>query len=561
MIYLKKVVDQDTTRSYYLGSEAVRNFFELNLKQGQSKQFDFRVAESAEIESIKLKKPRDKTETRMYIGPLKPYFRSLPNKDDLLVFKKENNIFVCDHYPKSHQKYSKLKQIIAKKSHLILTEHPLKTYAPLNQILTGPPGTGKTYSTIDRALKILDRESKETNIHKQLEENREIFKSLLNKRIFFVTMHPSYGYEDFVQGIRPKVFERKNEEGKTDQKDLTFEDKDGIFKLVAEKANEIFIEDGVETKKNIENKDVAKVCCFMAMYNTKREQEANAAMGKSSYKEVYKVLSKLSGLSENYIKQIKDRYDNLFPHRKGHVNKDQKKYNEKILSNSETWPQITVYHELKDKTFEDVARIANEILNKPIEEKKVTEENQNFVLILDEINRANISKVFGELITLLEEDKRIGGDNELSVTLPSGEEFSIPPNLYIIGTMNTADKSIALVDIALRRRFQFEALYPDPSVIDRFGKDAKSEKKQLMEKLNLKLIEPDGEFFKGVDFQIGHAYFLKDNTLKEVVDQNIIPLLTEYFRNDLQKVKDLLDACSHEIDNGHFEKTGLLISK
>ena len=193
--------------------------------------------------------------------------------------------------------------------------------------------------------------------------------------------------------------------------------------------------------------------------------------------------------------------------------------------------------------------------------KKVTEENQNFVLILDEINRANISKVFGELITLLEEDKRIGGDNELSVTLPSGEEFSIPPNLYIIGTMNTADKSIALVDIALRRRFQFEALYPDPSVIDRFGKVANSEKKQLMEKLNQKLIEPDGEFFKGVDFQIGHAYFLKNNTLNDVVDQNIIPLLTEYFRNDLQKVKALLDACSHKIDNDHFEKTGLLRSE
>ena len=167
--------------------------------------------------------------------------------------------------------------------------------------------------------------------------------------------------------------------------------------------------------------------------------------------------------------------------------------------------------------------------------KKVTEENQNFVLILDEINRANISKVFGELITLLEEDKRIGGDNELSVTLPSGEDFSIPPNLYIIGTMNTADKSIALVDIALRRRFQLEALYPDPSVIDRFGKVANREKKQLMEKLNQKLIEPDGEFFKGVDFQIGHAYFLKNNTLNDVVDQNIIPLLTEYFKTIFRK--------------------------
>jgi len=269
------------------------------------------------------------------------------------------------------------------------------------------------------------------------------------------------------------------------------------------------------------------------------------------------LISKLSGLKENYIKQIKDRYDHFFPHRVGHKKKD----NQEILTNSEAWPQQDVFDELKDKTFEDVAGIVNEILKKQVEEKKVTEENQNFVLILDEINRANISKVFGELITLLEEDKRIGGDNELTVTLPSGEEFSIPPNLYIIGTMNTADKSIALVDIALRRRFQFEALYPDPSVIDRFGKVAKSEKKQLMEKLNQKLIEPDGEFFKGVDFQIGHAYFLKNNTLNDVVDQNIIPLLTEYFRNDLQKVKALLDACSHKIDNDHFEKTGLLRSK
>jgi 5-methylcytosine-specific restriction protein B len=483
----------------------------------------------------------------------------------LELFKNENEIY--DPLNKIIQS-SKIRGGHAMISHeeydLIKTKSTLNqnlTPIPLNQILYGPPGTGKTYSTIDRALDILDRASQETDPKKKRAENLETFKTLLNKKIFFVTMHPSYGYEDFVQGIRPKVFEERNAEGEITRKDLIFENKDGIFKRVAEKAQEIFIEDGVETKKNIENKDVAKVCCFMAMYNTKGEQEANAAMGKSSYKEVYKVLSKLSGLSENYIKQIKDRYDNLFPHRKGHVNKDLKKYNKKILSNSETWPQQDVFDELKEKTFEEVAGIANEILNKPIEEKKVTEENQNFVLILDEINRANISKVFGELITLLEEDKRIGGDNELSVTLPSGEEFSIPPNLYIIGTMNTADKSIALVDIALRRRFQFEALYPNPSVIDEFGKVENSEKKHLMENLNQKLIEPDGEFFKGVDFQIGHAYFLKNNTLNDVVDQNIIPLLTEYFRNDLQKVKALLDACSHKIDNGHFEKTGLLRSK
>ena len=178
----------------------------------------------------------------------------------------------------------------------------------------------------------------------------------------------------------------------------------------------------------------------------------------------------------------------------------------------------------------------------------------NFVLILDEINRANISKVFGELITLLEEDKRIGKENELSVTLPSSEVFSVPSNLFIIGTMNTADKSIALVDIALRRRFQFIPVYPDSSVIANYCKsDDKAEKASFMDSLNTRL-----RVDKGVDFQIGHAYFLKENSLADVINENIIPLLVEYLRNDLEKVKKLLSDLGKPLDEDYYTKTGLL---
>ena len=564
MIYIKRIYSQDIERTPTFSTEAVNSFFGIDIDNGQEETKQIINLSTNGNFNIIFKKRETRNEYRIFLNEL--FAEISPSIDDLLIIRKTGaKSFSVKHINDQDPLHSNINSLIASSNHeLVLTDNQLifeeesetgefyfnedppvkKIPIPLNQILYGPPGTGKTYSTIERALKILDRESKETNVQKQLEENRETFKSLLNKKIFFVTMHPSYGYEDFVQGIRPKT---------NDKGDLIFEPKNGIFKLVAKKAHDMSLDDGLITETDFENRDVAKLCFFMAKFNTKDEQKANSVIGKNSNKEVYELLSEISGQNKNSLKRKRDSFDHFFTHREGNQRKDGRK----ILSNSEQ----EVFDELKDKTFEDVAGIVNEILKKPVEEKKVTEENQNFVLILDEINRANISKVFGELITLLEEDKRIGGENELSVTLPSGEEFSVPPNLYIIGTMNTADKSISLVDIALRRRFQFEALYPDPSVIDKFGKVAKIEKKQLMENLNQKLIEPDGEFFKGVDFQIGHAYFMKDNSLNDVVDQNIIPLLTEYFRNDLQKVKTLLDACSHKIDNDHFEKTGLLRSK
>ena len=162
---------------------------------------------------------------------------------------------------------------------------------------------------------------------------------------------------------------------------------------------------------------------------------------------------------------------------------------------------------------------------------------QKYVLIIDEINRGDISKIFGELITLLEKDKRLGADNELTATLPySNDKFGVPPNLYIIGTMNTADRSIALLDVALRRRFCFEEIMPDFSIAEIKG----SASSNALVKINERICDDRSI---GRDKQIGHSYLLQVKNDAELIiawKNEILPLLEEYCYGDYDKINTLL---------------------
>lgn len=381
-----------------------------------------------------------------------------------------------------------------------IKKNEIQMNLPLNQILYGPPGTGKTYNTVLKAAQILDPEKNISDYDQAL----EIFNDNLGKRIEFITFHQNYSYEDFIQGLRPDV----EVEGM-----LSFERKDGVFKRISDLA----LQNLTDSQKNRQKENFNSVFeKFAAHLDEGEYQEIEIPMKKVSF-----FITKITSKSIEFRKNNGDSVHTLSIDtlRKMYENGE----NNVILGGLQPY-----YNPLLDKLLE-----IGEIKGKKTEK-------QNYVLIIDEINRANISRVFGELITLIEPDKRSNGKTPLSCTLPSGEKFIVPSNLYIIGTMNTADKSIALLDIALRRRFEFIPMYPDYTL--------EFEGKEILQKINEKIIQ-----LKGHDFQIGHAYFMSDNfNLINCINNKVIPLLFEYFLNDENEVKNILSHAGLSFDDNQW---------
>lgn len=490
---------------------------------------------------------------------------------------------------------------------------------PLNKILYGPPGTGKTYHTINKALEIIfekalgknynnlssdDKAQKlieqtklfyeetkdEINLSKK-DDDRELLKSVFEYfkaekqgQIEFVTFHQSYGYEEFVEGIKAKTIEDEL----TKQKTITYEIEPGIFKQICEKAK--IIESRNSSAYNFdENINIWKISLgdsqnsddeYLFDYCIKQEkillgfgdgldfsdcnnrEEIAKKLGdiekysfpptavntlKNKMKKNDIVLISYGNRKLRAIAKIKGDYEHL----------DDDNLKTYVQSRSVEWllfpNEPFSYEKILKKQFSQMSiydiksNVKIEDLRNLLEQKNTTDdETKNYVLIIDEINRGNISKIFGELITLIEESKRIGRDEEIRIKLPySNESFGIPQNLYIIGTMNTADRSIAPIDTALRRRFVFEEMAPkagllhNREVLDEQGTNTGIELDKLLEAINTRV-----EYLYDRDHTIGHAYLIDVKTLDDLkfaFKNKIIPLLAEYFYEDWENIKKVLN--------------------
>ncbi|EAI4611883.1 endonuclease, partial [Campylobacter coli] len=454
---------------------------------------------------------------------------------------------------------------------------------PLNQILYGSPGTGKTYHTIDKALEII---SKEEKIQIPSEDDRinrkKIFDEYVkNGQIVFTTFHQSYGYEEFVEGIKPIIDNDENSQ------EVKYDVKDGIFKELCDKS----LKNYILSMQNENEIDLDKLIFEFANYINQDflnkgnefplENKVSIKKILLNFKDEYRSFS-LGGSIKSpqslTIDIIKRDYLN-FKNKKILSFKDIKpKYDSQSDYHGNAIYYFMFYNKLKE--FENIQnekfKIKKEIL-------------KSYIIIIDEINRGNVSKIFGELITLIEPSKRIGEKEELKVTLPySGKKFGVPKNVYIIGTMNTADRSITSLDTALRRRFEFVEMMPNSDLLnnvfickdvenpnedeDYLGDDAKTEGYAEILQNILISINKRIEFLLDREKTIGHAFFMSEavkfnknnwikpdeyeedwyvlsiSKLKSIFQNKIIPLLQEYFYNDYALISAVLN------DNGMIEK-------
>ncbi|MGJ0331924.1 AAA family ATPase [Aliarcobacter cryaerophilus] len=404
----------------------------------------------------------------------------------------------------------------------------------LNQILYGSPGTGKTYNTINKAIEIIDSDFYQQNKYNRvaLKERFEEYKKA--GQIEFITFHQSFSYEEFVEGIKANTTDNQ----------ISYDVEDGIFKELSERARDNY-DSFIKDRNNSKNStlDLEKILNDFA--NFVEEQDEFYFKDKVKIEKVYRAKNgdfkgfstggSVKGQSlgksiikrdfENFLLGTIESFKDIKP-----TYKSQSSYHGNAIYYFPLYEKIKEFYE---KNKDDYIQ------------KKEDIKLKNYILIIDEINRGNISKIFGELITLIEPSKRVGNDEEIRLKLPySGDDFGVPSNLYIIGTMNTADRSIALMDTALRRRFHFEEMMPNSSLLKKFEVDG-IKIDNLLETINKRV-----EYLYDRDHTIGHAYFMslenletkedKKTELENIFRNKIIPLLQEYFYDDWEKVRLVL---------------------
>lgn len=430
---------------------------------------------------------------------------------------------------------------------------PNMNHQPLNQILYGPPGTGKTYHTINKALEIIaDEEVRTLNWDDRAQVKALFDKKMKVGQIVFTTFHQSMSYEDFVEGIKPLEPEKEDDH-------VIYKVEPGVFKRLC-------VESSFEIAKVGMSKETEVALDFSNLYDLfideveeqlskeeevklKTRQEGTILIDSISQKGNIQVKHSKTGrlytVSKARLTKLNSAIKDL-----SKVSNINDEFREVIGGNNSSayWAvlndikqiknTVNVRLEEKSYTFPDKVEVVGQMTKDDYRNAAA----KNFVLVIDEINRGNVSQIFGELITLLEADKRLGRDEALEVTLPySKEKFGVPANLYIVGTMNTADRSVEALDTALRRRFSFTEMPPNYELKELEYSFGDATGKQILKTINQRI-----EKLLDRDHLIGHSYLMvkkdekAESKLMDAFYRNIIPLLQEYFYGDYAKIGAVL---------------------